>query len=78
MSIRVEDDKGRKYWARPNYIHTQKTWEEATAALVEDIRNILEQVSQSQMLACEVRDDIRRSRIALEKLAKSKRKKKPR
>ncbi len=76
--IKVQNDKGRTSWVRPNYTHTQNTWEQATAALVEDIRNILEDMNQSQMLACEVRDDIRRSRIALEKLAKSKRKKRSR
>ena len=75
MSIQFRDEKGRKSWIRPNYVHLQETWEQATTALVEDIRNILENAVQSQMLKCDVREDIRRIRIALEKLAKPKRRK---
>ena len=74
MSVRVQDDKGRTGWERPEYIHSRNTWEQATAALTEDIRNVLEEINRSQMLACDVKDDIRRIRIALEKIAKSKRK----
>ncbi len=41
-----------------------------TARLTEDIRNVLEEIRDKQMLQCDVRAD-RRMRIALEKIAKS-------
>ena len=75
MSVYMQSEEGRGGWERPTYIHKRNTWEQATAALIEDIRNILEDAVKSQMLQCDVREDIRRIRIALEKLARPKRRK---
>jgi hypothetical protein len=73
MSVQIRDEKGHVSWWRPNYVHSASTWEQATAALIEDIRNTLELAAKSQMLQCDVREDIRRIRIALEKIARPKR-----
>ena len=75
MSVYMQDDKGHAGWQRPEYVHSMNTWQQATAALVEDIRNILEDAVKSQMLQCDVREDIRRIRIALEKMARPQRRK---
>ena len=75
MSVYMQTDKGRGGWERPTYIHQKNTWEQVIAALTEDIRNILEDAVKSQMLQCDVREDIRRIRIALEKLARPKKRK---
>ena len=75
MSVYMQDDKGRGTWERPEFVHRRSTWEQATTALTEDIRNILEGAVKSQMLQCDVREDIRRIRLALEKLARPKRRK---
>lgn len=39
--------------------------------LTEDIRNVLESIRDKQMLQCDVRGDIRKMRIALERIARN-------
>jgi hypothetical protein len=44
--------------------------DQVIAQLTEDIRNNLEELNKKQMLQCDVRDDVRRMRVALEKIAR--------
>lgn len=75
MSVILRDEKGRDRWGRPSYAYSRGTWQQAIAALTEDSRNILERLEGSQMLSCDVREDIRRIRIAVEKMVRPKRRK---
>ncbi len=77
-------ERGNK-WLRPafNFLADEKgTYqiEHIIGQLTESIRNVLEGIADSQMLSCETRADIRRTREAVEKLvrlAQAKRRKPP-
>lgn len=66
---------------RPRYTYpASMTWDQCQLAMQEDIRNVLEQVRDSQMLRCDVAHaiksmarEMRKVRIAVEKLAGRKR-----
>jgi len=80
---RVKQD-GTRCEVRPQFEHhapSTGTWwscDQVTSELAEDSRNLLEgiqgllrSIRDSQMLQCDVRDDVHRMRIALEKIAKN-------
>ncbi|MGO9643003.1 MAG: hypothetical protein ACLP1Y_17055 [Candidatus Acidiferrales bacterium] len=62
---------GKTETLRPTFVWTgDSSFVDCTGQLTEDIRNNLEQLNRSQMLQCDVRGDIARMRVALEKIAK--------
>lgn len=57
---------------RPAFRHNKLyAYESCQTKLLESVRNVLEGIADSQMLQCDVRVDIRRMRIALEKIARN-------
>lgn len=76
MSITVRRTNGKKEVERPGFTFHDTTTgtysaEQITSRIVEDMRNVLEQIRDKQMLQCDVRADIKRMRIALERIAQN-------
>jgi len=79
-----EIERGGK-WLRPtfNFLASDRNCyppDQTVGQLTESIRNVLEGIADSQMLSCDTRADIRRTREAVEKLvrlAERKRRKPP-
>ena len=71
-------ENGKQIRPSFNYGHTTGdtyTHPEVAAQLLGSIRNVLEDIAGGQVLSCTVAGDIRRIRIALEKMAKPKQRK---
>ena len=64
---RSQTDRNGKY-ERPTWRHTPTEVSFASLEMLESCRNVLEQIADSQMLQCSVAGDIRKMRIALEKI----------
>ena len=71
---RSQTDRNGKY-ERPTWRHTSTRGRIpfmevsfASLEMLESCRNVLEQIADSQMLQCSVAGDIRKMRIALEKI----------
>ena len=63
-----QTDRNGKY-ERPTWRYTPPTEVSfASLEMLESCRNVLEQIADSQMLQCSVAGDIRKMRIALEKI----------
>lgn len=67
--------KGHTEQVRPSFTHSGPNangnfeFLQVISQLVDDIRDILEQLRDKQMLQSDVRDDIRKMRRALERIA---------
>jgi len=66
MSGEVEKQGGR--WVRPRFAYDDTlAYENCATQLLESIRNVLEDIKSSQMLQCDVRQDIREIRLAVQR-----------
>jgi predicted ArsR family transcriptional regulator len=70
--IQRKNEKDQTINERPQFVYlATNSFDNSKAMLLEDARNVLEEIRDKQMLQCDVRADIQAMRIALEKIAKN-------